>query len=76
VYPDNGQGTAETCRDVLNKIATVRDIKLDIYIYICIHVYILYFMMHGNTNIKYKIFPDIVNEIETKHVAQYIKIPG
>jgi hypothetical protein len=26
------QGTAETCRDVLNKITTVSDIKLDIYI--------------------------------------------
>jgi hypothetical protein len=34
----------ETCRDVLNKIATVSDIKLDTYTY--------YFMMHGTMNLK------------------------
>jgi hypothetical protein len=45
VSPEDGQGTPETYRDVLNKIATVSDIKLDththIYIYIYIYIYII-----------------------------------
>jgi hypothetical protein len=38
---EDGQGTPETCRDVLNKITTTSDIKLDIYIYI--YIYILFY---------------------------------
>jgi hypothetical protein len=57
VYLDDGQGTVETCRDVLNKIATVSDIKLDTRLYTYV------FLMHGTMNLKYKIFPDIVNEM-------------
>jgi hypothetical protein len=36
VSPEDEQGTAETRRDVLNKITTISDIKLDIHIYIYI----------------------------------------
>jgi hypothetical protein len=32
VSPDDGQGTPETCRDVLYKIRTISNIKLDTYI--------------------------------------------
>jgi hypothetical protein len=34
LLPEDGKGTPETCIDVLNKITTINDIKLDTYIYI------------------------------------------
>jgi hypothetical protein len=44
VSPDDGQGTVETCRNVLNKITTISDIKLDTYTYI----YILFYDARNN----------------------------